>query len=91
MDLKFQTQIDRSGRITLPPELLSNLHLSPEMNLLISEKDGKITLEPIADEPTLIEKDGVLVLHVQLTDDLSNIVEKERQKRIADVIEDSYR
>ncbi|MCI0694279.1 AbrB/MazE/SpoVT family DNA-binding domain-containing protein [candidate division KSB1 bacterium] len=91
MDLKFQTQIDRSGRVTLPPELLSNLQLSPEMNLLISEKDGKITLEPIADEPMLIEKDGILVLHAQLTDDLSNIVEKERQKRIAALIEDSYR
>ncbi len=91
MDLKFQTQIDRSGRVTLPPELLSNLQLSPEMNLLISEKDGKITLEPIADESKLIEKDGVLVLHAQLTDDLANIVEKERQKRIAAVIEDSYR
>lgn len=71
MDLKFQTQIDRSGRITLPPELLSNLHLSPEMNLLIYEKDGKITLEPIAEEPMLVEKDGVLVLHAQLINDLS--------------------
>jgi bifunctional DNA-binding transcriptional regulator/antitoxin component of YhaV-PrlF toxin-antitoxin module len=91
MELKFQTQIDRSGRVTLPPELLSNLQLSPEMNLLISEKDGKITLEPIAEEPVLIEKDGVLVLHAQLTDDLSNIVEKERQKRIADVMEGFYK
>jgi len=91
MDLKFQTQIDRSGRVTLPPELLSNLQLSPEMNLLISEKDGKITLEPITEEPMLVEKDGVLVLHAQLTNDLSNIVEKERQKRIADVMEDFYK
>lgn len=91
MGLQFQTQIDSWGRVTLPPELLSNLHLSSETNLLISEKDGKITLEPITEAPTLIEKDGVLVLHAQLTDDLSDIVEKERQKRIAALIEDSYR
>ena len=91
MDLQFQTQIDSSGRVTLPPELLSNLHLSPETNLLISEKNGKITLEPIAEAPVLIEKDGILVLHAHFTDDLSDLIEKERQKRIAALIEDSYR
>jgi len=91
MDLQFQTQIDSSGRVTLPPALLSNLHLSSETNLLITEKNGKITLEPIREAPTLIEKDGVLVLHAQFTDDLSDIVEKERQKRLATLIEDSYR
>jgi hypothetical protein len=91
MDMRFQTKIDGSGRVTLPPELISELQLFPEMNLLISKKDGKITLEPIVEEPMLIEKDGVLILHAQLTDDLSNIVEKERQKRIVALIEDSYR
>jgi len=88
MELKFQTKIDKSGRVTLPPELLSELRLAPEMTLWIAEQDGKITLEPVAEEPVLIEKDGVLVLHVYLTGDISDLVEKERQKRISTFIED---
>lgn len=91
MNLKFQTQVDRSGRITLPPEILSELHLAPGTILMIEEKDGRITLEPITEEPKLVEKDGVLVLHAQLTEDISDIVQKSREKRISSTIKDSLR
>lgn len=91
MPHKFHTQIDESGRGTLPSEVLSELHLAPGTTLLIEEKDVKIILEPVEEEPVIIEKDGILVIHAQLTDDISDIVEKNREQRIADIIGDSFK
>ena len=89
MNSIFHTKIDKSGRVTLPAEVLSELHLEPGTTLLIKEKDGKINLEPVTEEPVLITKDGILVLHAQVTEDISNIVEKDREKRIAAIIGES--
>lgn len=91
MASRFQAQIDESGRVTLPPELLRELHLEPGAFLAILKNNGKITLEPVTEEPVLIEKEGLLVLHAQLNEDLSDLVEKERQKRIAEFIKDAAR
>jgi len=54
------------------------LRLDPGTILIVKEKGGKITLEPVPEGPVLIEKEGVLVLHIQVTEDISNIVEKNR-------------
>ena len=91
MNLKFQTKLDKSGRVTLPSQIRGELRLTPGTALMIEEKDGRITLQPVIEEPTLIEKDGLLVLHVQLTDDISDIVQKRRQKRISTILKDSIR
>ena len=91
MDLKFQTQLDKSGRVTIPPEIISELHLNTGMILGIEEKDGTITIESNDSKPTLIEKDGILVLHAQLTEDISDIVEKNRDNRIMSIIKDSLK
>jgi AbrB family looped-hinge helix DNA binding protein len=89
MNLKFQTKLDQSGRVPLPSEILSELHLTPGTVLMIEEKDGRITLEPITEEPMIIEKDGLLVLHAQLTEDVSDIISQNRDKRLSSIIKDS--
>jgi len=89
MNLKLQTKVDKSGRVPLPSAILSELHLTPGTVLMIEEKDGIITLEPITEEPKLIEKDDLLVLHAQLTEDSSDIVPKSREKRLSTIIRDS--
>ena len=91
MNSKLYTKVDKSGRVPLPSDIVSELHLTPGTVLMIEEKDGIITLEPITDteQPTLIEKDGLLILHAQLTEDISNIVPKSREKRISTIIKDS--
>lgn len=91
MSLQFQTKIDKSGRVLLPQEVLSDLHLLPGANLLIEEEEGKITLKPIEEEPVLIEKDGILVIHGQITEDITDIVEKDRDNRISNIIRDSFK
>jgi len=90
MNTKFRTTVDKSGRIALPPEIVGELHLEPGSVLSIQEKDGKITLEPISeDSPRLIEKEGILVQHAQLTNGLFKTIDTVRSKRIADLFEDN--
>ena len=91
MNLKFQTKLEKSGRVRLPSQILGELRLTPGTALIIEEKDGIITLQPVIEEPTLIEKDGLLVFHAQLTEDIADIVQKTRQKRSATLLKDSIR
>jgi bifunctional DNA-binding transcriptional regulator/antitoxin component of YhaV-PrlF toxin-antitoxin module len=70
----------------LPPEILRTLELAPGTRVLIDEQDGKITLKPASDEESgLMEKDGILILHARITEDVSEIVTTHREKRIAEI------
>ncbi|MBC8181903.1 AbrB/MazE/SpoVT family DNA-binding domain-containing protein [candidate division KSB1 bacterium] len=91
MNEKFQTEIDEAGRIILPHEAISKLHLKPGMKLIIEVEEDKVILKPDNEESLLIEKDGVLILHAELTEDVSDIVEKVRQDRINTIIKDSLK
>ncbi|MDW7680774.1 MAG: AbrB/MazE/SpoVT family DNA-binding domain-containing protein [bacterium] len=86
MNLKFQTKLDKSGRVILPSQILGELRLTPGTALIIEEKDGMITLQPVAEDPAIIERDGLLVLHAQLTADITDIVKESRQRRIATLL-----
>ena len=91
MNLNFQTKLDKSGRVTLPSQILSELELTPGTVLNIEEKDGRITLQPVAEAATLIEKEGLLVIHVPLANDITDVVQKSRQKRIAMISQETIR
>ena len=81
MKLKFKTQLDKSGRVTIPPEIISELHLTPGVIFGIEEKNGKITLEQTSDEPELIEKNGLLVVRPKITGNIETIVQQDRDGR----------
>ena len=93
MDLKFQTKIDESGRIALPKKIISDLHLKPWTKFVVEEGNGEIILAPEDDEKQslLVEKDGILVLRAQLTEDITDIVERDREERISKIIGDSFK
>jgi AbrB family looped-hinge helix DNA binding protein len=87
MSLIFQSQIDISGRLILPPEIIRTLNLMPGTQVLIEEQDGKITLKPSDDEEAgFAEKDGILILHTRITEDISEIITDHRNKRINEII-----
>ena len=88
MDLKFQIKIDESGKISLPQEIISELQLKPGMSLVIEEIDGKISLEPISEQPELINKNGILVVRPKITGDIKDAVERDRQERIKNIMGD---
>jgi bifunctional DNA-binding transcriptional regulator/antitoxin component of YhaV-PrlF toxin-antitoxin module len=88
MQVKFKTELDEFGKISLPLEIISELQLKPGMKLVIEEIDGKISLEPILEEPELINKNGILVVRPQITGDIRNVVQRDRQERIDKIMGD---
>ena len=91
MRVKFQTEMDEAGRVTIPEKIMSELHFKPGIKLIIKEEKGNVILKPENEESLLMEKDGVLVLHAELTEDVFDIVDKVRQERIDSVIKDSFK
>lgn len=85
MPANFTTEIDNLGRVILAPELLSTLRLSPGTTLLLEIKDGKIVLEPLPEEPELVEKDGLLFVRPRITGNLIDFVQQYREERIANL------
>jgi bifunctional DNA-binding transcriptional regulator/antitoxin component of YhaV-PrlF toxin-antitoxin module len=94
MDLKFQTKIDESGRIALPEKIISDLRLIPGTEFVVEERNGKVTLIPIEkekEETLLVEKDGILVLRAQISEDITDMVKRDREARISQIIGDSFK
>jgi len=83
MDARFTTEIDAQGRVSLAPELLSALQLTPGTTLMLELKEGRIVLEPLPEDPELIEKDGLLVVRPRLTGNISDWVQQDRDERLA--------
>ena len=83
MHLKFTTEVDALGRVTLAPELLSALRLSPGTTLVLELEEGRIVLEPLPENPELIEKDGLLVVRPRITGNIANWVQQDRDERLA--------
>jgi antitoxin component of MazEF toxin-antitoxin module len=79
MTLQFKTNIDKKGNVHLPDEILKALHLNVEDSITIATEDGKITLQPFCEDPKVIEKDGLLVIHPQITGDLADVVRQNRE------------
>lgn len=88
MDLKFRTKLDEFGKISLPQEIISELQLKPGMSLVIEEIDGKMSLEPISEEPELINENGILVVRPKITGDVQDALQRDRQERIDKIIGD---
>lgn len=82
MNTRFTTELDKKGRVTIAPELLSSLQLSPGTTLVLELNEGRITLEPITEEPELVEKDGLLVVRPRISGNLKNCVQQNREERI---------
>ncbi len=81
------TKLDRFGRIVIPKQLRDNLGLGPGSILeLVADGQG-IVLRPVASEPHLREKNGVLVFTGLAVGDLSEAVRSQREERIRDVAE----
>jgi hypothetical protein len=82
MQIQFTTEIDEMGRVSLAPELLSALRLSPGTALVLELKEGRIVLESLPEDPELIEKDGLLVVRPRITGNITNWVQQDRDDRI---------
>ena len=72
------------GRIVIPAALRGRLGLSPGMTLVVEPaQDGSVCLASA--EPVLADEGGVLVVRSPAVGDLTDIVERERDRRTSEI------
>ena len=57
----MKTTIDAAGRLVIPKELRSRLGLTAGQELAISERDGRIEIEPPSAKISLVDRGNGLV------------------------------
>ncbi len=77
----METTLDKFGRIVIPKKIREDFNLKPGSPIRIEEGKKEILLTPIEEEPTLVEKDGVLVFTGIPTEDIESQVEIVRKQR----------
>jgi AbrB family looped-hinge helix DNA binding protein len=78
------TTIDGAGRVVIPKPLRESLRLLPNTRLRVIEHDRRVVLEPIEDEPVLIERDGLVLIGGELVGPPPE-VRKLREERVDDL------
>ncbi len=56
----MRTTIDAAGRVVIPKQLRQAASLEPGQELEITERDGRIEIEPVSAPVRLVERDGFL-------------------------------
>jgi AbrB family looped-hinge helix DNA binding protein len=77
----MEATLDKFGRIVIPKKIREDYNLRPGSPIRIEEGKGEILLKPIEGEPTLIEKDGVLVFTGIPLEEIANHIDAARQQR----------
>ncbi len=78
----METTLDKFGRIVIPKEIRDDFNLRPGSQIRIEESDQAIILKPVAGEPSLHLKDGVLVFSGIPMGDLEKAHETHREDRM---------
>jgi AbrB family looped-hinge helix DNA binding protein len=80
--MRFETTIDRFGRIVLPKEIRDDLGLEPGAVVAVEEQGEAILLKPLRDEPGLVRKGPVLVYTGKARGDILGAVRSVREGRL---------
>ena len=78
----METTLDKFGRIVIPKEIRDDFNLKPGSQIRIEESEQAIILKPVAGEPNLHWKDGVLVFSGAPMGDVDKAIEKHRNDRL---------
>jgi len=73
--------LDKFGRIVIPKKVRDAFSLRPGTSIRIEEGKNEILLKPIEGEPSLTEKDGVLVFTGKSMGSLETKIEEIRRER----------
>ena len=76
------TTIDKFGRVIIPKRFRSQLGISFETTLNISEDGEKIIIELIQDDVPIVNKNGILVFTGKLENNSEVSVEHDREQRM---------
>lgn len=87
MGQTIEVSIDNQGGILLPQELKNRLGLSPGMTMLVEEDDQeRVCLRVRTGSPELVDKQGIIVVRAEASEDLTNIIKHERDHRLSDLL-----
>jgi bifunctional DNA-binding transcriptional regulator/antitoxin component of YhaV-PrlF toxin-antitoxin module len=71
----------------LPQELKHRLGLLPGMTMVVEEDDEeRICLRVQTDSPELVDKQGIIVVRAESSEDLTNVTRREREHRVSDLL-----
>lgn len=87
MDQVIKISLDGMGRILIPATVQSRLGLSPGMSLVVEEGDQEgVRLRIQSEPPVLIDKAGVLVVRAEPIGDLADVTQRERDRRVSELL-----
>jgi bifunctional DNA-binding transcriptional regulator/antitoxin component of YhaV-PrlF toxin-antitoxin module len=87
MGQTIEVSIDNHGGILLPQELKNRLGLSPGMTMVVEEDDEeRVCLRVRTESPELVDKQGIIVVRAESSEDLTNVTRRERERRVSDLL-----
>ena len=79
------TTIDKSGKLQIPEGIRERLGITQQTTLDIEEAPGQIVIKVVHNKSQLIDKDGVLVFCGLCKDDPAQLINQDRDMRIAKI------
>jgi bifunctional DNA-binding transcriptional regulator/antitoxin component of YhaV-PrlF toxin-antitoxin module len=87
MGQTIEVSIDNHGGILLPQELKTRLGLLPGMTMVVEEDDEeRVCLRVRTESPELVDKQGIIVVRAESSEDLTNVTRRARDRRVSDLL-----
>lgn len=84
----IEVSLDEQGRIVIPSSLKNRLELLPGVILVVEKGDkDEVYLRVQVKPPTLVDKQGVLVVRAEPFGNLVNITRNERDRRVFELLQ----
>ena len=88
MDQMVQIGLDEQGRILIPASERAHVQLEPGMTLMVEDAEGGgLRLSVEQESPSVAVVDGMLVAIGEPLADLQEIVRRERDQRVAELVQ----
>jgi bifunctional DNA-binding transcriptional regulator/antitoxin component of YhaV-PrlF toxin-antitoxin module len=88
MGQTIEVSIDNHGGILLPQELKNRLGLLPGMTMVVEEGDEeRVCLRVRTESPELVDKQGIIVVRAESSEDLTNVTRRARDRRVSDLLQ----
>jgi len=83
----IEVTIDNHGGIMLPRELKNRLGLLPGMTMVVEQDDAEgVCLRVQAESPRLVDKQGIIVIRAESSEDLTNVIRSTRDQRLSELL-----
>ena len=83
----IEVTIDNHGGIMLPRELKNSLGLLPGMTMVVEQDDAEgVCLRVQAESPQLVDKQGIIVIRAESSEDLTNVISSTRDQRLSELL-----